>query len=163
MGTEREREERFEDHPATVLAFEGGPRVDLRWRPTPEERRALAALELGPAFVVLTAENPGGQPPEAASADEVAAWQRENVRRTLRFEEHLARAGLPFRRVDGSAPDGSHRERCVAVALPRDEAARLARERDQVALFWYDGQRFWPWPAEAEAAPRPLPPAAPAP
>jgi Protein of unknown function (DUF3293) len=159
MSGERQREESFDTYPETVLAFEGGPRIDLRWRPGPEDRGALAALELGPAFAVLTTEDAGGEGAEAATADEVAERQRENVRRTLRFEEHLARAGVPFRRLDGSAPDGSHRERCVAVALPQEEAARLARERGQVALLWYDGERFWRWPAGAETSPRPPPPA----
>ena len=31
MG-EREREESFEAYPETVLAFEGGPRIELRWQ-----------------------------------------------------------------------------------------------------------------------------------
>jgi hypothetical protein len=154
---EREREESFAACPATVLAFEGGPRVDLRWRLDEDERRALAAMELGPTFAVLTAERPGGDAGEAPSADELVRRERENVRRTLRFEELLVQEGVRFRHVDGSAPDESHRERCVAVALPRDEAARLAAERDQVALFWYDGARFWRWPAAVDEAPRPLP------
>ena len=157
----RERDESFEAYPATLLAFDGGPHIDLRWRLDPEDRRALAALELGPSFAVLTAEDPGGED-AGDSADDLAQRQRENVRRTLRFEEVLVREGLAFRRVDGSAPDGSHRERCVAVALPRAEAARLAAERDQVALLWYDGERFRPWSERVDeqpeqAAPAPAP------
>ena len=157
MASEAEREESFGEYPRTVLAFEGGPRLDLRREPAPDERRALARRELGPSVAVLTAENPGGDTAEGLSADEAYARQRENVRRTLRLEEYLAREGVPFRRVDGSAPDGSHRERCVAVAVPRDGAARLAEAHDQVALFWYDGDRFWLWPARVDEAPRPLP------
>jgi len=144
----------------TVLSFEGGPRVDLRWQLDPEERRALAALELGPSFAVLTAEDPGGEDADDQSADGFAERQRENVRRTLRFEELLAREGLAFRRVDGSSSDGSHRERCVAVALSRAEAAQLAADHDQVPLFWWDGERFWRWPGEESLEP---PPPAPGP
>jgi len=141
-----EREETLQAGPETVLSFEGGPRIDLRWQLDPEERRALAALELGPSFAVLTAEDPGGEDADDVSADGLAERQRQNVRRTLRFEELLAREGLAFRRVDGSASDGSHRERCVAVALSRAEAKQLAADHDQVPLFWWDGERFWPWP-----------------
>jgi hypothetical protein len=157
--SDREPEECFQAYPGTVLAFEGGPRIDVGWRLDPDDRRALAALELGPSFAVLTAEEPGGEDDSDLSADGLAERQRENVRRTLRFEEVLARWGLAFRRVDGSAPDGAHRERCVAVAVSRLEATRLAAEHDQVALFWYDGERFWPWPSEVDAWPEPLPPA----
>jgi hypothetical protein len=156
MG-KREREESLEAYPETVLAFEGGPRIELRWRLDSEERRELAALELGPSFAVLTAEDPGGE--DADSADDLAERQRENTRRTLRFEELLTRQGLAFRRVVGSASDGTHRERCVAVAVSREEAMRLAAERDQVALFWYDRERFWLWPGQVEEHPEPLPPA----
>ena len=141
-----------------MLSFEGGPRVDLRWELDPEERRALAALELGPSFAVLTAEDPDGEDADDVSADGLAERQRENVRRTLRFEELLAREGLAFRRVDGSASDGSRRERCVAVALSRAEATKLAAEHDQVPLFWWDGERFWPWPGEVESGLAPPPP-----
>jgi uncharacterized protein DUF3293 len=157
MGTEREREESFEAYPATLLSFEGGPRLDLRFRLDEDERRALRELELGPSFAVLTAENPGGEAREDFDAEEADRRARENIRRILRFEERLAKDGVPFRRVEATAPDGGHREHCVAVALPREAAARLAGEQQQVALFWLDGDRFWLWPARVEAAPRPLP------
>jgi hypothetical protein len=93
------------------------------------------------------------------SAEEVYERQRENARRTLRLEEHLAREGIPFRRADGTAYDGSRRERWVAVAVPRHEAKRLAEAHAQAGLFWYDGERFWPWPAGLEEPPSPPPPA----
>ena len=157
MTGEREREESFQAYPETVLAFEAGPRIDLRWRLDPEDRRALTALELGPTFAVLTAEEAGDEGADDLSADAMAERQRENVRRTLRLEELLARQSIAFRRVSSSAPDGSHRERCVAVALARAEAMRLAAERDQVALFWYDGDRFSLWPGALEEQPEPPP------
>jgi len=158
MTAEREREESFERYRATFLSFEGGPRLDLRWTLDEDERRALRELELGPTFAVLAARHPGGGEPEALSAEEAERRARESVRRILRFEERLAKDGVPFRRVEATGPHGGHREHCVAVALPRDEAARLAGEHEQVMLLWFDGDRFWLWPAELEAAPRPLPP-----
>jgi hypothetical protein len=157
MAPARRASERIDE---TVLSFEGGPRVDLRRELDPEERRALAALELGPSFAVLTAVEPGEDTGDV-SADALEDRQRENVRRTLRFEELLAREGLAFRRVDSSAPEGSHRERCVAVALSRAEATQLAADHDQVPLFWWDGERFWLWPGAADE--RTEPPPAPGP
>lgn len=157
MTTERDREERFRQYPRTVLSFEGGPRIDLRRPLSAADRRALAALELGPTFTVLTAENPGGDEGGSLSPDELADRQRQNTRRILRLEEHLAREPIPFRRVAASVPGGGHVEHCVAVAGSRDEATRLAAARDQVALFWYDGERFWLWPARVAQTPRPLP------
>lgn len=146
MGEPERGEEIHQAYPATVLSFEGGPRLPLRDRLTPDDRRALAALELGPSFAVLTAEEPGGAAGEL-TPDEAYQRQRENVRRTLRLEEHLAREGIPFRRVDATAPDGSRRQRLVAVALSRGDAEQLARERDQLPVLWYDGERFRPWRA----------------
>jgi hypothetical protein len=64
---------------------------------------------------------------------------------------------VPFVDVDGASPDGEYRERCVAAAMPRDEAARLAARFEQLALFWFDGTDFWLLPAEASEAPRRLP------
>ncbi len=152
-----EREESYQAYPQTLLAFEGGPRLDLRRPLSRDERQALRAAGLGDSFAVLTAESPGGAEPEAGTPALLAERERANVRRILRLEEHLARHGLRFRRVDGSAPDGTHRERCVAVALAREEAEGLARGRDQVALFWYDGERFWLWSAKVADTPQPLP------
>jgi hypothetical protein len=157
MPDEAERQDSYQAYPETVLTFEGGPRLDLRRPLGSEERRDLARLELGPSFAVLTAENPGGDSPEHLGADQAAERDRENIRRTLRLEERLAREGVPFRRVEGTAPDGSHRERCVAVAMSREAAERLAGTKDQVALFWYDGERFWLWPAQVAEEPRALP------
>jgi uncharacterized protein DUF3293 len=141
----------------TVLSFEGGPAVDLRSPLGGWERAALADLGLGREFAVLSAENPRGEEPEDASPEEQDERDRENVRRVLRLEEALILARVPFRRVEASSPDGLHRERCVAVALSRPRAEALARAQEQLALFWYDGERFWLWPAEAEAPADALP------
>ena len=151
------RDPRFRDDPPTILSFEGGPRLDLRRPLSTADRRALAALELGPAFAVFTAENPAGAEGAARSPDELIDRQRADARRILRLEEHLAREGIPFRRARSSGADGGPVERCVALGASRGEAQRLAGDRDRVALFWYDGERFWLCPARVDEAPRPLP------
>jgi hypothetical protein len=41
--------------------------------------------------------------------------------------------------------------------MPRGEALELAREMEQVAIFWFDGKRFWILGAIVEADPLMLP------
>ena len=148
------------EYPETVLEFaDPAPlTVDLRVPLATSTRRALAAIGLGAPFAVLTAENPHGENAEdAPTAGEEAAREVSNERRMSRLERELAARGVTHRHVDGVAPDGSYRERCVAAVLPRDEAVELARRFGQLALFWFDGDRFWLMPAEAGGEPRALP------
>jgi hypothetical protein len=157
---EEKTDEKWGSYGETVLEFPGPPalRIDLR-RPLDDvAREAVRRLGLHGTFAVLTAENPAGQNPEDAPSKD-AAEQREarNERRTSRLEQALAEAGVSFVAVDGSAPDGSYRERCVAAPMPRREAVELARRLDQLALFWFDGRDFWLLPAEADAEPERLP------
>ena len=160
MGTEPKEEEKWGAYGDTVLAFEGPPllTVDLRRPVDAGAREAIRALGLVEPFAVLTAENPNGENPEdAPSSDAARRRMRRNERRTSRLEEELRRIGVAFAPVDGMAPDGSYRERCVAAMMPHHEAVALARGLDQLALFWYDGSDFWLMPAEADAAPERLP------
>jgi hypothetical protein len=41
--------------------------------------------------------------------------------------------------------------------MPREQALDLARELQQVAIFWFDGQRFWILGATVETDPLMLP------
>lgn len=152
--------EKWRTYPDTVLHFEGDTpfTVDLR-RPVDDGvRRALAAIGLDVPFAILTAENPDGRNPEdAASTREAGERRRENAQRSTALEDALDDAGVVHAAVDGSAPDGSYRERCVAVRLGREAAMSLAGRLGQLALFWYDGRRFWLLPAEADQPPAPLP------
>lgn len=156
MSDEREKYDRYRN---TILEFcePPGGRVDLR---RPLDAAALATLRaqgLDGAFAVLTAENPEGENAEdEPSETEEARQARANARRTATLVERLTEAGTAFRRVDGVAPDGEYRERCVAVRLPLERAVALAKSADQLALFWYDGAAFWLVPAEADQPPRPL-------
>jgi hypothetical protein len=151
--------DKYAQYRQTVLEFcDGGPRIDLRRSLEDADRAALAALGLDREFSVLTAENPHGEnEQDAEDPAEERARERRNDRRTRGLVEELRDAGLAFARVDGVAPDGSYRERCVAVPGGREVGQRLAREWAQLALFWFDGEAFWLLPAEASAPPQRLP------
>jgi hypothetical protein len=62
-----------------------------------------------------------------------------------------------FAQVDCCSPDKSHCECSVAVVIPQEKALDLAREMEQVAIFWFDGQRFWILGALADTDPLMLP------
>ncbi|MHB1071908.1 MAG: DUF3293 domain-containing protein [Gemmatimonadaceae bacterium] len=147
-------DDRYHDYPNTILEFFPATapplRVDLRRRLDGDTRDAIAQLGLGDAFAVFTAENPDGNnaEDEPTRAAEVAR-ERGNARRQRALEEALRETGVPWLRVDGVAPTGEYREHCVAVAIPCHDAAALAERLRQLALFWYDGTRFWLLPAKA--------------
>jgi hypothetical protein len=173
-----------EEHALTLLSFEGGPTLDLLRELSAHERLLVERLGLGGTFAVLAADSqPGdgeahprdgeahprdgeaqprageaqpGDGPAELSRDEQDDREREAVRRVLRLEEALTLARVRFGRVVARSPDARRRARWVAVALPREEAAALAREREERPLLWYDGERFSPWSAEVDAAPEPL-------
>lgn len=122
-------------YPDTVLRFRTTPevRVDLR---KPVSKDVLASMErigFGRPFAVLTAHDPRGK-------DESA---EVNERRARELDARLRSAGARFVHVDACSPDGSHCELSVAAEIPQDLATRLAEELEQVALFWFDGEKFW--------------------
>ena len=162
MGESRDDErEKYDQYPNTILEFLGPPveRVDLRVPLTTATRELVKRVGPGERFAVLTAENPCGENVEdAATARQADAREERNERRTGRLEDELDRRGVPYSAVDGVSPDGSYRERCLAIALPRGEAVELARRLEQLALFWYDGSAFWLLPAEVDQEPIRLPP-----
>ena len=59
--------------------------------------------------------------------------------------------------VDACSHDRSHCECSVAVVMERDRALALARELEQIAIFWFDGKRFWILGAIVESDPLMLP------
>ena len=151
--------EKYARYRCTVLEFcGGGPRIDLR-RPVDESaRRELAERGLGDGFSVLTAENPrGANEEDAPTPHEERARERANDRRTATLVGELERSRMRWARVDGIAPDGDYRERCVAVVGDRASGVALALRWRQLALFWYDGLAFWLLPAEADQEPQRLP------
>lgn len=122
-------------YPETILTFATTPPVEIDLRAVPSARvvEQLAAAGFGTPFVVLTAYDPRG---ENLSPE-------ENDRRQRRLDERLKAAGYMFAHVDACSPDRSHCECSVAAQMPQKEAIELARELEQVAIFWFDGQRFW--------------------
>jgi hypothetical protein len=160
MSGDRTADEKWSRYAQTVLEFYAAPpaSVDLRRPVGGDERAALLRVGLAGEFAVLTAENPAGQHAEDASAPgEAARAEARNARRTRTLVAELDRLGVPYVRVDGVSPDGAYRERCVAALAPRGDAVALARDYAQLALFWFDGSRFWLLPADADKTPEPLP------
>jgi hypothetical protein len=149
--TEKKRpvDERWSSYPETVLHFSGEPpaMVDLRVELTPALRKGLAALGLSGEFAVVTAFNPRG----------VDSSEEENERRMAELEAELESAGERFVRLDACSPDKSHCECSVAVETGRGRAIEIAKRFEQVAIFWYDGSRFWIYGAISEADPIQLP------
>lgn len=122
-------------YPETVLQFSGiAPiRIDLRAVPGTADIAALANIGLGEPFVVMTAFDPRG--------DNLS--REENDERAALLEKRLHEMGHEFVKVDACSPDGRHCECSVAVRMPKAQAVQLAREFEQVAVFWFDGERFW--------------------
>jgi hypothetical protein len=160
--TNPEHEEKWRLYPNTLLQFpecDAAP-IDLRRPLQDRDRELLRDLGLEHPFGILTAENPCGLNTEdAASEKQAEVRERKNRERMRQLVETLNARHLHYLMVDGVSPDGDYREHSVAVAAERDECIALARELDQLAIFWYDGHDFWLYPAEIEEEPVRLPPA----
>jgi hypothetical protein len=136
-------------YPETVLTFATSPAVeiDLRAIPTDDALAALKEAGLGNPFAIMTAYDPRGE----------NLPRPENERRKRELEKKLSGAGFEFVQVDCCSPDRSHCEPSVAVAMPQRRALDLAREMEQVAIFWFDGRRFWILGAIVDTDPLMLP------
>lgn len=121
--------------------------MDLRAVPPDKTLTDLKKIGFADPFAVLTASDPRGRD----------LSQSENERRRRDLSARLTRAGYRFVDVDACSPDRSHCECSVAVVMPQDEAIALARELEQVAIFWFDGSRFWIVGALVESDPLMLP------
>ena len=136
-------------YPETILSFSTQPvvEIDLRVIPSESELAKLEAAGFGEPFAVLTAFDPRGRDLSRA----------ENEKRRGELDQRLIAEGYKFAHVDACSPDRSHCERSVAVLIPQKKALALARELEQVAIFWFDGKRFWIFGALAETDPLILP------
>ena len=136
-------------YPETILSFSTRPAVeiDLRVIPSDSELAKLDAAGFGQPFAVLTAFDPSGRDLSPA----------ENEKRRRELDRRLTVDGYRFVHVDACSPDRSHCERSVAVVMPQSKAIDLAREMEQVAIFWFDGKRFWIFGVVVETDPLMLP------
>ncbi|HXI98640.1 MAG TPA: DUF3293 domain-containing protein [Gemmatimonadaceae bacterium] len=136
-------------YPETILTFSMNPAVEIDLREIPRTHAIgdLAAAGFDKPFAVLTAFDPRGHDLSAA----------ENEKRSRELDARLAKGGYRFVSVDACSPDRTHCERSVAVMMPQEKAIALARELEQVAIFWFDGKRFWIIGALMEAEPLMLP------
>jgi hypothetical protein len=136
-------------YPETLLSFATRPLVEIDLRAIlPDSALAqLRAAGLGEPFAIMTAFDPEGRNLSAA----------ENERRKQELDRRLSATGYSFVQVDCCSPDRSHCECSVAVTMPQEKALDLAREMQQVAIFWFDGKRFWILGALVETDPLMLP------
>jgi len=162
--TDVDTQEKWAAYRGTVLELPGTPageralRVDLREPVAPALAERLAAHGIAPPVAIFTAENPHGEnADDERNARAAARGDATNLARTVTLVEALRETGRPTVRIDGMAPDGSYRERCVAVPMSREDAAALARRLAQLAFFWFDGERVWLVPGLADQEAEPLP------
>jgi hypothetical protein len=122
-------------YPETILDFATTPAVEIDLREVPSDGAvaALKAAGLGQPFAIITAFDPRGENLSPA----------ENEKRRRELDERLRSRGYRFAQVDCCSPDRTHCECSVAVVMPQADAIELAREMEQVAIFWFDGRRFW--------------------
>jgi len=126
-----------EHYPDTILVVTAPGRppfeIDLRREPDPDLASILTALGLGDSFAVITACNPFGHLTDDAT----------NRARNEALAKRLAQAVLPAIPIAGRSPDGTHIEPGFGVRTSLETARAIAREFQQTAIFWWDGQRFW--------------------
>jgi hypothetical protein len=122
-------------------------KVDLRLPVGDEIRHLLTKLGLGVSFAIVTPFDPRGT--------RAPAWQ--NLARYACTQLLLRFRNLRFVPADGESLDSRHRERGFAIAIGRADAAALARELEQLALYWFDGEAFWIDGALAKRTPQRLP------
>jgi hypothetical protein len=136
-------------YPETILDFAIVPKlvIDLREIPGDARIAALKAAGLDQPFAIMTAFDPRGENLSGA----------ENQKRKQALDKRLLSSGYKFVQVDCCSPDRSHCECSVAVIMPQEKALDLARELQQVAIFWFDGKRFWILGALVETDPLMLP------
>lgn len=148
-STPDQRDPDWPRYPETILTFSTKPKLEIDLRAVPPDKALTDLKKIGLAdpFAVLTAFDPRGRD----------LSREENERRRRNLSERLGRSGHRFVDVDACSPDRSHCECSVAVVMPQDEAIALARELEQVAIFWFDGARFWIIGALVETDPLMLP------
>ena len=141
----KEMHEAWSSYPETVLIFAGDPEimVDLREKVPAATKKALAVIGLDEPFAILTSYNPRGAILSAA----------ENDRRFRELEAELQSTGREYLVMDACSPDKSHCECSVAIKVDLREAIRIAELWEQIAIFWWDLERFWIYGAISPISP----------
>jgi hypothetical protein len=136
-------------YPETILSFSTQPvvEIDLREIPSKSALAQLRAAGFEDSFAVLTAFDPHGE----------NLSREENEKRKRDLDQRLTAKGYKFAHVDACSPDRSHCECSVAVVMPQEKATDIAHELGQVAIFWFDGKRFWILGVDVETDPLMLP------
>jgi hypothetical protein len=136
-------------YPETILRFSAQPvvEIDLREIPSNSALAQLRAAGFENPFAVITAFDPHGE----------NLSREENEKRGRDLDQRLTAEGYKFAHVDACSPDRSHCESSVAAVMPQEKAIDIARELGQVAIFWFDGKRFWILGLVAETDPLMLP------
>lgn len=136
-------------YPETTLRFSTQPvvEIDLREIPSNSALAQLRAAGFEDPFAVITAFDPHGE----------NLSREENEKRRRDLDQRLTAEGYKFAHVDACSPDRSHCESSVAAVMPQEKAIDIARELGQVAIFWFDGKRFWILGVVAETDPLILP------
>ncbi|MEO5902465.1 MAG: DUF3293 domain-containing protein [Gemmatimonadaceae bacterium] len=141
--------EAWSSYPETLLILPGEPEImiDLREPISGEAKKALKAIGLDSPFAVLTSFNPRGvnQPAE------------ENARLFGELESELRGLGLEYSVIDACSPNKDHCECSVAMKIDRQAAIDMAFRWEQVAIFWWDLERFWIYGAITPIEPISLP------
>lgn len=130
-----EKHDAWSSYPETVLIFAGDPAmmIDLREPVSPATRNALAAIGMDSPFAILTSYDPRGVVLSAA----------ENDRRFAELEAELRSSKRDYLVMDACSPDKSHCERSAAIKIGRADALLIAERWEQLAIFWWDLERFW--------------------
>lgn len=106
--------------------------VDLRQPAGEDTRRALVSLGLGGPFAVITPCNPQGELlSHAANTARLEAFAAQEL--------GACPGAIP---AEGRSPDGTHREPGWALAVPLEDACRIATRWHQLGFYWWDGARF---------------------
>jgi hypothetical protein len=136
-------------YPETILRFSTQPvvEIDLREIPSNSALAQLGAAGFEDPFAVITAFDPHGE----------NLSREENEKRGRDLDQRLTAEGYKFAHVDACSPDRSHCESSVAAVMLQEKAIDIARELGQVAIFWFDGKRFWILGVAAETDPLMLP------
>ena len=149
ISTPEQHDPDWPRYPETILTFATTPAVEIDLRGIPSDRAIadLAAAGFGRPFAILTAFDPHGRD----------ISREENEKRKQGLDHRLTVGGYRFVHVDACSPDRAHCECSVAIMMPQDKAIDLSRELEQVAIFWFDGSRFWILGAIVESDPLLLP------